>query len=109
MSKERVKKINSLLQELLSEIFHQETNFPPDILITIQSVETSNDFRQSRVKISVFPSEKAAEVLRFFEKHSQIFQKILNKKLKMKIIPKLIFQLDFTEEKAARIEKLLKN
>lgn len=109
MSKERIQRINHLLQEILSEIIHQEANFPPDILITIQGVETSSDFRQSKIKISIFPSERADEVLNFFKKNIQNFQKILNKKLKMKIVPKIIFQLDFTEEKAARIEKLLKN
>lgn len=108
MVKERLSRLNNLLQELLSEMIHQEANFSPHILVTVQEVKTSPDLNQSKVKISVFPSEKAKEVLDYLKKNQRIFQKMLNKKLKTKIVPKLIFQLDFTEEKAARIEKLLK-
>ena len=108
MSKERIKRINTLLQKSLSEIFRQESNFSPEVIVTIQKVETSPDLVQSKIRISVFPSKKAEEVIGSLKKNIGHFQRILNKKLKMKKVPRIIFELDFTEEKAARIEELLK-
>lgn len=104
----RIQKINELLKHEISEIILKEFDFSKDIMVTIIEVGTSSDLRQTKVKISVMPFLRAEKILKVL--NSQVFniQKLLGKKLKIKIIPKIQFQLDSSEEKVSRIEQLLK-
>ncbi len=76
-------------------------------MVTITKVESSPDLRQARIKISVMPTEKTEPVLHILERNIFHLQQLLNKKLTMKIVPKIIFEIDQAEIKAQQVEKLL--
>ena len=104
----RIQKINEFLKQEISNLILKELDLGRDSIVTITEVKTSRNLRQARVKISVMPFFKAEKILKVL--NFQIFnlQKLLNRKLKTRIVPKIRFELDKSEEKTGRIEQLLK-
>lgn len=103
---QRIKQVNQLLKQEISQSLLREIDFD-GVLVTITEVDASDDLRQAKVKISVMPTEESEQVLRILEKNIYHLQQILNKKLTMKIVPKIRFVIDQTEVKAQRIEEIL--
>ncbi len=105
----RIQRINELLKQEISELILKELDFSKDIIITVTTVEASPDLRQAKVKVSIMPFLQADKVLKALNFRALVIQRLLNKKLKMKSIPKIKFELDRSEEKARRVDQLLKN
>jgi ribosome-binding factor A len=103
----RVEKVNSLLEHEIGEIIQREVHFGVGILATLTHVKVTANLIEARVYISVFPEDKASQVLAILKKEVGGIQKEINKKLNMRPIPKLIFVLDKKEAEAGRIEELL--
>ncbi|EKE18881.1 MAG: Ribosome-binding factor A [uncultured bacterium] len=104
---ERIVKINKLIKEHLGEIFQRELSIKPGVFLTIAKVDTSSDLRYTRVSISVFPFKESDYTIKTLKKEMYPIQGALNKKLKMRPLPRLEFILDSTEEEADKIEKIL--
>jgi len=107
MASFRIKQVNKVILETMNKIFQDECQFPDETLVTILEVETSPDLLYSKVTVSVFPSEKKEEVLKYLNKKIYSLQQFLNKKLNMRPVPKIKFILDATEEEAEKVEELL--
>jgi ribosome-binding factor A len=107
MPSKRVEQINENIHHELGTVFTREIEFPADCLATISRINVSDDLRWAQVWISVLPINKRAKVLHLLKKRQGLIQKLLNKRLKMKPIPKLQFFTDFTEEKAQVIEEAI--
>jgi ribosome-binding factor A len=103
---QRIQRVNELIKQQISQLLLKEIDFG-DILVTVTDVDTSADLRQAKVKIIILPNEKSEEVLKIIKRKIFYLQQILNKKLNFKTVPKIIFEIDRTEEKAQRIEELL--
>lgn len=103
---QRVERINELLRQEISKLILREIRFE-DILVTINQVETSADLSHAKVKISIMPAEKKELALQVINKRIYHLQQELNKKLYMKIVPKIQFEIDQAEIKAQRIEEIL--
>lgn len=103
---QRILRVNQLLKQEIGQSLLREIDFG-GVLVTITEVDTSDDLRQAKVKISVMPTEKSEQVLIILEKNIYHLQQILNKKLTMKTVPKIRFVIDQTEVKAQRIEEIL--
>jgi ribosome-binding factor A len=104
---ERIVKLNKLFKEHLGEIFQRELSLKPGVFLTIAKIDTSRDLRYTRVSISVFPFDQSNYAIKTIEKEIYSIQGALNKKLKMRPLPRLQFILDSTEEEADKIEKIL--
>jgi len=105
----RIARVNELIKQETGKLFLTEMNFPTDVLVTVIEAEASKDLRYADVFISVFPHEKAAEVIEALKEHIYFLQKILNQKLSMKPLPRIRFIIDEGGERMGRIEELLKN
>ena len=103
----RLERVNSLIQEELGKIILRDVEFPLDVLPTITGVKTSVDLANARVYISVIPQEKAKRIVEILNKIVYGLQKTLNKKLKMRPIPKIRFVEERQAGQAARVEELL--
>ncbi|HAI73986.1 MAG TPA: 30S ribosome-binding factor RbfA [Candidatus Moranbacteria bacterium] len=108
MPTDRLPKINDLVRKYVNEIILKELSLKSGIFITIAKVDTSPDLRYTRVFVSVFPEKEFGYALKTLEKELYAIQKSLNKKLRMRPLPRVEFRNDFTESKADKIEKLLK-
>lgn len=107
MSSHRIEQINENIHYELDQIVSREIEFPSDCLATISRVKVSGDLRWAQIWISILPIAKRAKALHILNKKRGLLQKLLNKRLKMKPIPRLRFFTDFTEEKAQEIEKVV--
>jgi len=103
---QRIKRVNELLKHEISQLLLREVDFC-DVLVTITEVDTSPDLKHSKIKISALPQEKNELALEIVNKNIFHIQQKLNKKLYMKPIPKIRFEIDKIEIKAQRIEELL--
>jgi len=104
---ERLLKLNDLLRDEVAKILLAELEKDDSILVTVIGADVSHTLEHATIKISVFPTDKAGEVLRKIEKQIYHIQQLLNKRLAMRPIPKIRFEIDNTEERAAGVEKLI--
>ena len=104
---DRIKRINQLVKEKIADILVKELSFN-NVLITVQNVDTSKDLKYAKVGISIMPFEKSEQILKILQKQTPNIQKQLNKAIEIKFVPKIEFEIDRGEEKADRIEKILK-
>lgn len=106
MSK-RIEQVNELIRRELGKIVLKEIDFPQGVMVTLTRIETSVDLEQSNIYVSAFPEEKAETVLRILNQNIYDIQQRLNKRLKMKIIPKIFFVIEKETAEAGRIEEIL--
>ncbi len=103
---ERIKKLNDLLRDEVGKILVKELEFN-DVLVTVVRADISPTLEHATIWISVFPDPKREKVLQKINQQIYRLQQILNKRLAMHPVPKIRFEIDKTEEEAARIEKLI--
>ena len=89
----RIESLNSLIQEEVSRIVAKEVDFT-DCIVTITRVDTSSDCSKSDVFITVMPDKKEKDALKSIYSNIHEVQKKINKKLKMKYVPRLCFKID---------------
>ena len=102
----RQERLGKLIREELSKIIVRELEFPGTV-VTIASVTITDKLDFARVKVSVWPSEKAREALKTLALAKRDLQYALMKKIRIKTIPHLGFEIDHGNENAANVEKAL--
>ena len=100
-------RVNQLIKKELAQIILREINFPKDLLVTVTRVETSANLIQAKIYISVLPINKNSQVLEILNHQIYDLQQKLNKRLKMRPIPRIIFVQEKKTQEAGRIEELL--
>ncbi|MFA6047493.1 MAG: 30S ribosome-binding factor RbfA [Parcubacteria group bacterium] len=105
---ERTLKINELIRQHVNDIILKELSLKGGVFVTIAKVDTTPDLRYTRIFVSIFPESERDYAMKTLEKEIFVIQGALNKKLHMRPLPKIVFQLDTTESKADEIERLLK-
>ena len=105
----RIQRLNELIKEELGKILFKEGNFPKGIFVTITRVETLANLSEAKVWISVLPETKAKKIVEVLNKRIYFFQQKINKILRMKFVPKIIFRVETQIKEAARIEEILEN
>lgn len=91
--KNRIPMVNSLVKRELSGIILRKLDFG-GIFVTITDVSTKEKMNESIVRVSVFPQEKSASVLKTLNWEHRRLQHELAEKIKLKPMPKIIFELD---------------
>jgi ribosome-binding factor A len=106
MSK-RIQRVNALIKRELSQLILKELDFPLDILVTLTRVETTSDLRDTNVWISIIPDEKNEKIIEILDKNIYFLQQKLNKRLKMRLLPKIKFLEEKKTKEASRVEEIL--
>ena len=107
MRHHRPQRISSLLREELNKLILRYIEMPVGSLVTITEIKVLDDLSEAIVKFSTIPSEKSEEALKILDKAKFDLQYKLLKKMRIKNVPKLSFQIDHGMEHAAKIEKAL--
>ncbi len=107
MTEERIKKINELIKRELGWIILKEIDLPSDALVTITRAAVSPNLSQVKIYISIIPDSQEKRIFNILNKNIYFIQQFLNKRLKMRIVPKIIFHKERIEQKADRVDKLL--
>ncbi|MCK4859094.1 MAG: ribosome-binding factor A [Candidatus Omnitrophica bacterium] len=87
----RVEQINELVKRELSQIILREFASPENTLITIMNVDTALNFQSAKIQISVIPESRADAVMKDLNQEIYSIQQTLNKRLKIRPVPKIIF------------------
>lgn len=106
MSK-RIQRVNQLMRREVSQLLLREFEFPKDILVTVTRTETTPDLKESKIFISVMPEEEIEKIIQILNKKIYFLQQKINKRLKMKLLPKLKFLPEKMTVEAGRIEEIL--
>lgn len=99
MSNYRLQRTESLIREELNGIIMRELEFN-GALATIMSVEVSKGLNKAAVKLGVLPPEKAAEVLTMLSRNRDKIQYLLLKKINIKPMPKIFFEIEKSQAEA---------
>jgi ribosome-binding factor A len=106
-SMERLQRVNQLIKKELSQIILREVDFSKDVLVTVTRVETSRDLNQAKIYVSVMPADKTRAVLQILANLIYELQQRLNKRLKMRPTPRIMFVEERKTREAGRIEEIL--
>ena len=106
-SSQRIQKVNELLKRELGKIILKELEFPRDTLITITNIESSPDLRKAKVWVSVIPGNQISLALQVLKRNIYDLQKKLDKRLKMRPVPKIEFLKESKLGEAQKIEEIL--
>ena len=107
METTRQNKISRLLQKELSEIFLLQTKAMHGTLVSVSAVP---DMSIARVYLSVFPSEKAEEMVKNINDNMKSIRYELGTRVRyqLRIIPELKFFVDDSLDYIEKIDSLLK-
>ena len=110
MSVDRLERVNSLLKRVIAQAMYtvmQGDTVAPG-LITVTDVRCGKDLRDATVKISVFGDDALKETAMQHLKHNaKRFQQIINREVRLKFTPRLLFQLDLSLEKGDEVLAIL--
>ncbi len=109
METTRQAKISRLLQKELSEIFRQQTAKTHGVIVSVSAVRVSPDLSIARAYLSVFPSDKAQEMIDSINASSKSVRYELAQKVRFQLrkVPELFFHLDDSLDYIANIDALL--
>lgn len=103
----RTEQIGSLLQHELAAIIATEVELPPGSLVTVTAVDVAPNLQSAKVWCSVLPFGTAGSVLTKLRKVANRLTSALYDRVEFRPMPKLLFVLDASEERAEHIDELL--
>ncbi|HBG52901.1 MAG TPA: 30S ribosome-binding factor RbfA [Rikenellaceae bacterium] len=104
-------KVSRQIQKDLSEIFRAKSPGAYNgTMISVVHVRISSDLSVAHVWISVFPSDKAKDVLKQVQEQNRTIRGELGRRIarQLRIVPELVFFLDDSLDYAQHIDELLK-
>jgi ribosome-binding factor A len=104
--KHRMLRVNELLKRELSGIVAREMSFD-GALVSINHVDATTDLKNAHVFVSVLGSKSSDGVISKLASHRATLQAELARHVTMKHTPHLIFHLDDSIERGARIIEIL--
>lgn len=110
MRKVRTERISEEIKKELAQIIPEKIKDPRvNGLISITSVEVTNDLSYAKVHVSKYnqTEEDKKELIRGLERASSFIRGELGKTVKLRHVPELLFYLDTSLEYGAKIESLI--
>ncbi len=105
----RTDRINEQLRQEISILVRDEVRDPRVGLVTITGVETSPELDHAKVYITVLgDDEEKEQALQGLRSAASFVRGQLGRRLRMRRIPELHFQIDRVLEEASRIDALLR-
>jgi len=108
MPKDRMRRVNEAVREVLSVAITTNLKDPRIGFVTVTSVDTSPDLRHAHVYVSVLGDEQTrADSLAGLQSSHGYLQSRVAGELRLKRTPQLDFRYDESVERGQRIQKLL--
>ena len=107
MQETRQAKISRLLQKELAQIFQGQTRRMHGMMVSVTRVKISPDLSVCTAYLSVFPSEKAEEVINNVNTNAKTIRYDLGQRIRnqVRIIPELRFFIDDSLDYIDRIDE----
>ena len=109
MQETRQNKISRLLQRELSVIFQEQMRGMHGVMVSVTRVRISPDLSVCTAHLSIFPSERAQELMANIEKNNAQIRYSLGQRVRhqLRIIPELRFFIDDSLDYIDHIDELL--
>jgi ribosome-binding factor A len=111
METNRQKKIGAVLQKDLVDILQGEIrkNNLTNLVISVSKVSVTTDLGIARVYLSVFPPERATEILEAVKSNAPLIKHDLSQRVKLQLrkVPNLTFFIDDTLDYLEKIDNAL--
>lgn len=110
MKETRQNRIARLLQKELATIFQSQTRQMHGVLVSVTNVRISPDMSICTAYLSIFPSDKADELMKNINANEKTIRYELGRRVhnQLRIIPELRFHLDDSLDYLENIDALLK-
>jgi ribosome-binding factor A len=99
-------RVNEVVKRELSGIIAREMNFE-GVLVSINHVDVASDLKNAHVFVSVLGTEAGESVISKLNSHRAVLQAELARHVTMKYTPHLIFRLDNSIERGARVIEIM--
>lgn len=106
----RLAQVNQLLRETIGRILVEQNSDPVLAALTVTEVRVSSDLNHARVFVMChrpLEGEPAFGAAADLVHAQEVTQRLLAPEIHLKRTPKLHFEIDDTEERAERIDRLL--
>jgi ribosome-binding factor A len=111
METNRQKKIGALLQNDLVDILQGEIrkNNISNLIISISKVEVTSDLSIAKVHLSIFPTERAKDLLAAIKTNTPLIKHDLAQRVRQQLrkVPNLVFFIDDSLDYIEKIDKAL--
>ncbi len=104
----RVLRANELLKKEIGYILLRDIGFD-DALVTITRVECTPNLIEAFVYVSVMPDEKISKVFAILRREVYGIQKKINRRMRSRPIPKIVFRKEVATGQADKVEKILED
>jgi ribosome-binding factor A len=104
--KHRHLRVNELVKRELSGMIAREINFE-GTLVSINAVDVAPDLKSAHVFVSILGAGKGKGVIDKLEAHRPALQAALSRHVVLKYTPHLIFHLDESIKRGARVLEIL--
>jgi ribosome-binding factor A len=104
--KHRLLRVNELLKRELSTIIAREITFE-GVLVTVNQVDVTPDLKHAHAYVSILGKEGQAAAMAKLEENRVALQTALAKSVVLKYTPHLVFHLDDSIERGARVFEIL--
>ena len=106
----RTERISDLLRAELSDLILREIKDPRIRLVSLTGVEVTSDLRRAVVRVSALGDDKQREEAVEALRHARGFLRTeLSHRLRTRVTPELIFELDRGAEHSQKISDLLES
>jgi ribosome-binding factor A len=99
-------RVNELVKRELSGIIAREISFE-SVIVTVNQVDVTPDLKNAHVFVSVLGAETPATVITKLEEHRVSLQGELARHVVLKYTPHLVFHLDDSIERGARVIEIM--
>ena len=106
--KHRQLRLNELVKRELSAIIARQINFE-GVLVSINAVDVTPDLKSAHVFVSILGAVTRASVIDKLEAHRPVLQAELSRHVVLKYTPHLIFHIDDSIERGARVLEILQD
>ena len=106
--KHRQLRVNELVKRELSATIAREMNFE-GALVSVNAVDVTPDLKSAHVFVSILGSALGASVIDKLEAHRPALQAELSRHVVLKYTPHLVFHLDDSIERGARVLEILQD
>jgi len=106
----RVRRVESLLAREISDLLVKEIKDPRVSQVTVVEIEASGDLRRAVIYYRLLSNdiEHRKEAESGLKSAAGTLKRMIGERVRLKFMPELVFRYDPTEDKAERIEALLR-
>lgn len=103
----RQEKVRGNIKHLVAQFLERESNGTS--MITVTDSDVSKDLKQATIFITVLPNSSEESALNFAKRKRSDIRNFIKKKLKMRVLPFINFEIDKGEKNRQRIDELSLN